>query len=136
MMNRILLKAITVSAALLTTMFVFAANASGVDCASASGELIYSSNRSDGGAPQGPSSSLVLNNQTLIDVSGHGGAALHLANIQFQGKPIKVGQAKTSTDVEQTYAQKLSVMAAKDGKILFEDFVICKATTYMGPPRP
>jgi len=123
-------------AAALSLFLAMNASAGTLECASADASLKYVFSRSDGGAPRGPSTSLVVAEKTLISIEPFGGSEINLAMMVFSGKESILDKTKTS-DYETTwYSQKLKVTSKEDNSILFNEPVLCKKADYIGPPRP
>src|SRR5579859_7846569 len=72
----------------LALAFSISAQASSTTCSSSDGKMVYSSDRPDGGPPRGPDFSLVVNGDTLINISGFGGANLVLGTFDRSDIPV------------------------------------------------
>jgi hypothetical protein len=127
---------------LLTVLLVSSAALASGEVCKAKG-LVYSVNRSDGGANIASSYLLVLNGKELIKDGPFTAERKRLANIDFIGQPFSVGKPTVKENYESTrFKQRAKVLELDPttgnevGAPLFSGTVSCVNERYVGPPRP
>jgi hypothetical protein len=119
---------------LVLTLAPLAAQAGSLTC-SAPG-LSYEFGSPDGGAPIGPTITLVMNGKTLIDVKPFGRGQPSLARIEFDPKQTVLKTVKTPEYVTTTYECAATVTMNGETAPDFKGTVLCQDSRYVGPPRP
>lgn len=107
-------------------------------CASYDHRLVYELETSDGGAPIEPTESLKYDYETLISIIPIYEVNTVLASTTFSPLPLWESEPDLSREHFSTTTQvkHLLVKALADDAEIFNDFILCKVTTYIGPPLP
>ncbi|MGZ3651983.1 MAG: hypothetical protein ACXWR1_22450 [Bdellovibrionota bacterium] len=115
--------------------FVLSSPAFGGTLNCAAPNLSYSFDATDGGAPRAPIEKLVLEGNTLIDMSPFEGG-IRLASLELLGNRKILKTESTLDYVSTTFESDSQVREFATDATLFRGIVTCREVRYVGPQRP